>query len=221
MNAKTASQYRSALRSYVRGLWNGSFGLFQFVDGFTGSILRHYPIGWLEGSSEFGVISQRELTGEELAALYQEMNVDIGYINGFADDILQNSKANKGALQPLMDRVELWVNRYVYIVNQGRLHAQENPKLKWELGATGEHCIDCSRLAGKVYRASIWRKYGIAPRSKLLNCGGHKCACDLKPTNDPVTPGRPPNLVGPGKRVRKRKGYPTLPAGQPMQVRLS
>lgn len=63
-------------------------------------------------------------------------------------------------------------------------------------GLVVHNCDDCLNLHGRVYRASVWDRYGIAPQSPQLACGGWRCGCRFVVTDDPVTPGRPPNIGG-------------------------
>ena len=67
------------------------------------------------------------------------------------------------------------------------------------------NCCDCLRMHGRVYRNSIWAKYGIEPQSPNLACFGGHCRCKKTPTDLPVTKGRPPALRGPGGCGKAKK----------------
>lgn len=192
--AKNASAYRSALRSLVRGYWSGQLGAFDFYDGMTTTIRRHYTQAWRGGMKLWG-ISPDEITEEEESRLRLETNVEIGYVAAFANAIASNSKENGGALTPLLERVELWVNNYGRIESLAASIAAGDKKMKWVRGPTEDGCIDCVKLDGRVYRASIWRKYGLEVRSKALSCGGWSCLCEFQSTDDPMTKGHPPKML--------------------------
>jgi 2'-5' RNA ligase len=204
ISLKSLSDYRRSLRSLVRGYWKGDLGAFDFVDGMTSSITRHFTQAWEEGARKFGVTSG-EMTDAEKIRLQLEINTEISYTVPFADAIADESKANGGALGPLFDRVELWVNNYGRIVSLAGSMAAADKKAQWAYGDTIKHCDDCSTYAGRVYRNSVWLKflepYDAMPRGHGLACSGFNCDCDLKPTSEPVTPGRPPIPKGPpGKK---------------------
>lgn len=203
VSLKSVSDYRRSLRSLVRGYWNGNLGAFDFVDGMASAITRHFTQAWEEGAKKFGVTSG-EMTDEEKIRLQLEINSEISYILPFADAVAENNKENGGALSPLFDRVEMWVNNYGRIVSLAGSMAAADAKSQWEYGDTIQHCVDCSTYAGRVYRNSVWRKflepYDAMPRGHGLACSGYNCDCGLKPTSEPVTKGRPPIPKGPGKK---------------------
>lgn len=204
MALKSLSDYRRSLRSLVRGYWKGDLGAFDFVDGMASSVTRHFTQAWAEGAQKFGVTSG-EMTEAETTRLNLEINTEISYITLFAGAVAEESKANGGALGPLFDRIELWVNNYGRIVSLAGSMAAADKKSQWAYGDTITHCLDCSTYAGRVYRNSVWLKflepYDAMPRGHGLACSGFQCDCSLKPTSEPVTPGRPPKPIGPaGKK---------------------
>lgn len=208
VSLKTASDYRKALRSLVRGYWKGDLGAFDFVDSMNSAINRHFHRAWIEGAKAFG-ITNAEMTDEEKTRLELEINTEISYVTLFADSIEEESKANGGKLGPLFDRVELWVNNYGRIVSLAGSMAAADKKSQWAYGDTIKHCVDCSTYAGRVYRNSVWRKflepYDAMPRGHGLACSGFQCDCSLKPTSEPVSKGRPPIPKGPSKGPGKKE----------------
>jgi hypothetical protein len=177
-------------------MWNGHFDVYRFVDGMIGTIRRGFEAAWLDGARNCGITQLSDLTDEERAILDREINAQFQYLPSFAFDIQDAAKVRGGKLTPLFQRTELWVNNYIRIKSMAMSMACRDKKLKWLLGFRKEHCTDCSRLAGRVYRASIWRKYNISPRMGGLACGGWKCGCRFEETTDRVTPGRPPMIGG-------------------------
>lgn len=190
MSAETFSR---GLRSAVRGLWMGVLDSWQFYKAFEAAIGREIALAWEEGAADGGVTPE-EYSPEENAALSRFLVGQYEYITDFADTIMQRSRAKGGALQPLLDKVELWVNRYSEARNQARAMAMADQKMIWELGPTVKHCTSCLKVAGKVKRGSVWFDSGIMPQSRVLECGGWRCLCGLKPTKLPATPGPLPSM---------------------------
>ena len=171
---------------------------FTFVDDFASAIRRRFIEAWHEGAATCG-IQPDELTDEELQALETEINQEITYIWQFSVDIIGDIISNRnsgGKLKPLLDRVELWMNAYHRLKSQAQLMACADQKLKWVMDPAQENCEDCQKYNGRVYRGSIWAKYGIQPQGSNLACGGWRCGCILVVTDDPVTAGRPPSPTG-------------------------
>jgi hypothetical protein len=83
----------------------------------------------------------------------------------------------------------MWASRYYEVFNMARLSVGGDVKMTWTLGATEEHCGDCSYYNGKVKRASMWKELGIAPKSQSLGCKGYHCDCSLDPTTERATAG--------------------------------
>lgn len=186
--------YSRSIRSAVYGLWSGQMSFPGYVQTMVGAIDRGFTRAWYQGAGECG-IKEGELTSDESQALYTEVNSEISFIYSFADDIMRNSKVNKGKLTPLYQRAEMWTNRFEFIRSMARSMACKDQKLQWQMGPTKEHCVDCIRLNGRVYRASVWDKYGLVPRSHNLSCGGYRCLCRFVTTSMPVTSGRPPGYA--------------------------
>ena len=182
--------YQGSLRAAARGLWSGEEGFFNFLDAATRSIEHNFTMAWYEGLADCG-ISPSEQTPDEEARLRMEINLEIGYLYQFAWDISSNNKYNGGKLSTIFNRLDMWVNKYGMIRGLARTYACEDEKLMWVMMPLKEHCRDCLRLDGKVYRRSTWRKYNIYPRMPNLECGGYHCGCDLVPTSEPLSRGRP------------------------------
>ena len=194
--ASGISSFRLNLRAAVRALWSGTWGESEFIGAVGDDIERAYPRAWLEGAKDCGIVSLDELTLLERNALRQATYDAFPFIPPFADAIVAGSKANGGKLTPLLKRTDLWVNGYNSIVAQARLMACGDRKLEWQLGATEDHCYDCSRYNGRVYRGSVWAKYNIQPQSHGLACHGWRCDCRLVQTDKPANKGRPPAMTG-------------------------
>jgi LAGLIDADG DNA endonuclease family protein len=192
---KTINSFQSSFRSTIRGLWSGALSITSASSALESAIRRGLTEAWLEGAGECG-ITEADMTTEEWGTLNIAIVNQFGYLPGLISDIVMNSKLNEGALAPLLDRADLWINQYNAVRAQAQSMACSDKKARWIYGDSISHCADCSRVEGKVYRLSVWAKYGWQPQSKDLQCGGWKCACSFELTDDPVTKGRPPALAG-------------------------
>jgi hypothetical protein len=192
------------LRGAVRGYWTGAIDGFAFFESFlvtierglTAAIERGLTAAWYDGAAACGILPE-ELTVAETKELRFRIAQQTNFINGFAEDIERGSKANGGKLTPLMQRVQLWVNRWNDVRNEAQVMACKDQKLMWELGATEKHCKTCFALNGKVKRASFWKSLGVRPQNApnpLLECEGWKCDCRFIQTDEPLSRGAMPSL---------------------------
>lgn len=193
--SKTYTSYRRAIKELVRGYWSGEIATYDFLDSMETQISKQFDAAWTEGARTVGV-EPDERTDEEQAELDGAIANEISYLGGFADAIADNSRANGGALQPLLDRADLWGNAYASIVTLAQTLSGADLKMKWFYGDTIDHCPDCSQYAGKIFRKSEWNDVGARPQSKELACGGWKCDCYFEATNERKTRGKPPALIG-------------------------
>lgn len=136
-----------------------------------------------------------DYTDVEERAIQDAVKSEISHLDALIDDVVANSRANKGKLDPLYSRAEMWIARYMDIRNQGRVMACGDKKFKWVLGPT-EHCNTCAKLAGQVRRGSYWRNYVLPqnPPNPGLICQGFRCQCALELTDERVTRGNPPRV---------------------------
>lgn len=192
-----AYAYGSALRGAVRGLWSGVIDAGLFYSMMLTNIDAYYEMAWREGAAMCG-IGPADRTTEEQNALNREIMLARSSVAGFGLAIEQGARALGGKLRALMPRVAIWQNRYPAIVMLAQVMSCSNQKMRWEYGGTHEHCADCATYVGKVYRASVWHRWGAVPQSHALDCGGWRCQCRLVPTDEPVTPGRPHSPKGAG-----------------------
>jgi hypothetical protein len=166
--------------------------MFSFVDSMYYTIRVGFTGAWHDGLEECG-LKPGDMTDEEKQRLDQEIQTEFSYVLNFANDIAAGKKDDGVLLRTHTVRVPLWTNRYNNVRNIARIYACGDQKLKWVISMSVKvHCPDCLMLSGRVYRASVWKSTGWEPRSRDLACGGYKCGCELKPTDDPVTRGRPP-----------------------------
>lgn len=180
--------YKIAIRAAVRELFNKKTTIFYFSTSMSSLIAKELRQAWYDGANKCGILPT-ELSQEELFVLSNEIRTQIQYIVGFGVDIAVAKK-----LPPLLKRADMWANRYSAVIGVAQSYACKDAKLRWISGDSEKKCPDCNKLSGRIYRASVWQKYGIAPGSKLLACKGFRCSCGFEKTDKRVTPGRPPAL---------------------------
>ncbi len=189
-----ASSYSSEIRNITRSLWNGAMSYEQAFDLMMFNIRAGLTSAWHSGMKEVG-LQPSDMTPEEQLQLQQVIFSEFSHIDGFLTAIETQSKADGGKLGPLLNRAQLWINRYQDVQNQAKQMAQNDPILQWVYGDT-EHCGDCLKLNDKKKRASTWRRYGIRPQSPDLECHGYNCQCQLVLAEGPLSKGPLPRLSG-------------------------
>jgi hypothetical protein len=192
---RTEADYRTGIRRLFRGYWNGSFSMFEFLDNGQSVIGRGYRQAWHEGAAREGVRPD-ELTHVELGEINSAINAEVGNLLMAATDLQGKLKTDGGKWGPIQKRADTWASRYEQIAARAELTAAGDKKKKWTYGDT-EHCEDCRKLNGRVYRASKWREANIEPRSSRLQCFGIHCQCRFEDTDEPITRGKIPRLRGP------------------------
>jgi len=189
------SDYAASLRATFRALWLDLVSYDAFFQAMMVAIRRGLTQAFADGAKECGVLPE-EFTPVERMELEQRVFDQYNYIGGLAEFIASHSKAQGGKWGAMSARVPLWANRYREAREKAKGMACADKKAQWIYGDTIEHCKDCSRVVGRVYRLSTWDKYGWIPGSHELACGGWRCKCQRVPTDAPCTPGRPPSLSG-------------------------
>lgn len=194
IETKDVGSYRMNVRNAIRRFWTGNGTIDDFVEDMDRVLRLGYEDAWRTGAAVCG-IKPEERTPEEQKELDKFILNHRQYIFGFGEAIEANTRAEGGALGPLMTRGELWINRYNEVKNTAASMACADMKLMWRWNPLKEHCSDCRRLNGRVYRASTWQKMDIHPqdtRPDKLDCHGFRCGCEFVQTDAPITRGRPP-----------------------------
>jgi hypothetical protein len=190
---KTQEYFLARLNGLVNGVYSGNLAG-EFIDVManliSGQLLDAYQTAYTnEGFSG-------ELP-DYLNASYQNMTAtQYGYVDAFYRAIV-DARFDKTPITPLLARAELWAQRWTEGYNEAvrLITTNEGGNLIWTLGATEEHCPECSRLNGIVARAKEWDVLNIRPQSApndKLTCGGWRCDCSLTPTDKR----RSPNAYG-------------------------
>lgn len=189
------ADYAASIRATFRAFWLDLISYDYAFEAMMTAIWRGFERAFADGAGECGILPE-EFTPIERMDLEQRIFDQYNYINGVLDFIQANSKTNGGKWGTVNARVPLWANRYGEAREKAKGMACADQKAKWVYGDTIEHCKDCSRVVGRVYRFSTWDRYGWIPGSHELACGGWRCKCQRVPTDEKCTPGRPPSLSG-------------------------
>lgn len=194
---KSITTYQRALRELGTGFWRGDIKRGNFTNRAKQEVSRSLEEAFFAGV-EKGGLAKGDLTSSERGELVTLIKQEQGFISTLTKFISENSKAKRGRLNVIRSHVDRWIARYANVEATGFLIASRGKNLLWKYDPRKEHCRDCSKLNGRIYKARIWLKNNIAPQSKLLACFGLWCGCSFVETDKPVNRGKPPKLVGPG-----------------------
>lgn len=195
--ALSESSFARGLHASVHALWGGMFDLVGFMDAMFALIEVEYTNAWHEGMRDAGV-DPREMSIDEQTALQSHIIGAQGHAYDFGVYVEEHKKEVGDKLGSLEGRTELWLTGYNTVYNEALTFAASDPHLVWVLGATEKHCGSCSRLDGKIKRASQWDASMIQPSNPpnpYLECGGWRCECYFEVTNQNATRGRLPRLT--------------------------
>lgn len=193
-----ANRYRSDLRGAVNALWNGSISGSEFL-----RVLKYQLIplafeqAWKDGA-EAGGIKFEELTDEERGRLKERITTERTFVKGFRDYIVEHNKESGSKLGSFDYRIDLWVNRYMEVVNEARTMAGGDAKLKFVYNSESVHCRSCLKLNGQVRRASFWKEQDCRPQHPDLECmhsanGVPVCNCEFEETDERCSSGPLPS----------------------------
>jgi len=191
---KTEAMFLRQLRAYCLQLFRGELGEFAWIQDMTDTIADQMGKAWREGARAVGV-EPSEFTNEDIEELNKIIASEYDYVLALGSDILA-LRLMGGTLEEyrtkFAGRIEVWAHRYTDVVNQAKVWfgKRKKVKLKWEMGATEEHCATCAALNGIVAYAEDWERSGIHPQNppnQALECGGWRCDCALVPTTERAT----------------------------------
>jgi hypothetical protein len=191
---KTEAMFLRQLRAYCLQLFRGELGEFAWIDDMSTTIADQMGKAWREGARAVEV-EPSEFTDEDNEELDKIIASEYEYVLALGSDILA-LRLMGGMLEEyrtkFAGRIEVWAHRYTDVVNQAKVWfgKRKKVKLKWEMGATEEHCATCAALNGIVAYAEDWERSGIHPQNppnQALECGGWRCDCSLVPTKERAT----------------------------------
>lgn len=214
---KSITAYHDTLAYYVRALWEGSYGYYDFLNAYQNAIRNGFTEAWDAGAALCGMTPD-DRTDAETTRLNLEIFSEYAYVTGFAQAIIAGSKANGGTLDAFAPRLTMWANAYARVLTVAQTMACADQKARWIEGPTSDGCVDCKGYNGRVYRNSVWMKflqpYDALPKGRGLFCKGYNCQCILDQTSAPVTKGFPPRPVGGFKAHDSTHRHSAHPNGQ-------
>ena len=172
-------------------MWDNKINLAIFIALMILLVRSGLTAAFNRGAADVG-IQPSELTGKEIAARDEQITINVGALGGFADAILAGNRLAGGLLRPLQVRGDMWINSFGAVRALASRMAGGDLKLMWIWNPLKDHCGDCTTYNGRVYRASVWNKVGVEPKSRDLECQGYRCGGIFAVTDEPAFPGRPP-----------------------------
>jgi len=188
-----AAAYAKDIRGIARAVWQ-NLPIYAYATMWD-VVGLGITAAWRQGAATCG-ISEDELSLEEKTRRDEIITEQRSYVPGFLDWVYAHRRDGPDKLlwRQILPRTVLWANAWNKAQNISMTMACGNQKLMWVLGPTKEHCHDCSRLDGKVKRASQWEASGWQPQGSMLTCGGWRCLCDLVITDAPLSKGYLPRV---------------------------
>lgn len=188
----TSSQFVGEMKSIIGKGQADETTKRKFAGGMRSALRRFGLIAFRDGMNDAGY-DPESLSAEELATFRAWQDEQTSLVGGLANEIFkQGISENEVNL-----RAQMWADvslRSIYM--KGVVTGNNLVPMKWTLGqAVEQHCTDCPRLAGQVRTAAFWDKADLHPGSLKTECM-HGCKCDLVVTNEPLSKGKLPRLVG-------------------------
>jgi phage portal protein BeeE len=191
----TKVRFDSAFRQLLQRAGAEKIGKSVFIRNMSILLDRYCRQAFVDGFGDGGVYGYEPEDDDE-RWIFAHVDKQASFIENFAsklyaDDALTESEIN--------EKPDLWFNGSVLpAYNEGLMRASKDGAGKWFQGPTSDRCVDCSRMNGKVYRFSTFRKAlgGTLPPCPATECGGFQCKCEVVPSREPVTKGRPPMMSG-------------------------
>lgn len=192
---KTVSYYDRVLSRDVRDFYNGELDAGGFIDDLIRLVEEQLTRAWNEGMRNNDLDPAKDMTDEWRAVLQGEIDAEMEHILDYAQAI-EDAAAAGEPIQPYLDRVQLWVNRYPDVVNLSMMTTKPEDRFIWVYGDT-DHCETCLTLNGIIATGAQWEESGYRPQNPpndMLECGGWHCQCRLEHTKYPVTAGGIPQM---------------------------
>lgn len=181
---KTVGYYERTMWEMSNDLYDGNKTSDEFIVAFLLLLASQLRRAWNEGMREAG-LSPADMTPEMEDELQAAVNAETEHVNDLATDI-RNAVLAGVLLATLRWRIGLWAHRYVDVRNRAVIAAGKvsGGMYVWNIGATEQHCIDCSSYNGQKKTAREWdaiyKFMGHRPQSFSLSCKGFNCDCELR-----------------------------------------
>ena len=160
---KIKAEYRKELMLNMRDVMSGKLTKDEFIEKQKQAIKYAYTEAYSLGKA-FGTGGNSAITDTERRFLVYQVTKEVGFMSGFASDLLSQS----GTL-PYGKRMDMYVTGLDAVFGFGRLvYMPEDVTIIWQLGYTDKHCVDCLMIAkGNPYTKKTLPTYPKA--------GGSRC----------------------------------------------
>lgn len=185
---KTYDFFLHAFERLVINTYNGLIAG-DFIDVvanlISGQLYDAYERAWMDDGNDLPLPYFLQQAADN------DILIQYDFVDQFYRDIV-DARIDKTPIAPLLQRVQLWANRYNESYNNGvhLIELQMGGKEVWRLGRTEKHCPECEKLNGVVAYAVEWEQSGYEPQNApnlKLTCGGWKCDCSKEPTTERLT----------------------------------
>lgn len=188
---KLQSEYGDQLAAYIESAIDEQTSQQEFAAGMRDVVYAGLLAIFKESA---GVPEDENLNEEENSVFSNLLAEEMSRVNGFVSEIYAGVSEQRTArfdrvrerLQGLAGnlggRLSLWANAARLVFNHGKMYGRKDVSMRWEIGATEEHCSDCLRYNGQVKSRDEWQNLAgvlIYPQSRTLECKGYNCDCRL------------------------------------------
>lgn len=186
-NEKSIRTYERTLKNLVNQYRAGKIDKLTFKRLMRNEIEKQFELAWRAGAR---VVKADPNTDEAYAELERLIEEELTFVQQFADSVEATKKEKAITLEDIRRRVGLWANRFLEIKNRAMAWLGMDIRLKWKHTKSlrdHEACTDCLVLDGWVLSANEWKRLGVFPQDRRLQCKGYKCDCELVVTTEAIT----------------------------------
>lgn len=172
-NIDTArEEYEAQFSALVALALAGELSRRDFVEQLTDIVIAALMAAYLAGGGNPSAMDN---------ALADEISTARKSIRKFAADLYNGryTESEDNPQPPNVDnRIGLWMFGFLaaYAIGQQFIRDQLR-RYRWNYDPAKDHCDDCMNLNGVVLTMAEWRRLGVAPQSRVLECSGYQCGC--------------------------------------------
>ena len=163
--------YQNSLNRNLNLLMNGKIDRESYLIAQRETITGHFQNSYYLGKT-FAQSVETKLSSDEIRSIGQQVGKEMSFMSKFADDVL----ARKGKMD-YSRRMKMYAEGVTPMFIFGQMvYLPEDAKIKWVLGETDKHCLDCLVIAAN----SPYTKKTLptVPRACDSRCLSN-CACSL------------------------------------------
>lgn len=168
---KIKAEYSRELNKNMNSILAGKLTQDEFVELQRKAIKKAYTEAYTLGKV-FGTGGNSVLSDVERRSIVSQVTKEVGFMSGFASDLLSQS----GTL-PYGKRMGMYVDGLDAVFGFGRLvYMPEDVQIIWKLGYTDKHCSDCLMFSkNNPYTKKTLPGYPKSGNSKCLS----NCRCSI------------------------------------------